>query len=94
METINQNIGNVKSISVYGHTSTTGSKAYNLALSKRRSSSVSDKLISLGVQSSLIQSTDSLGEESPIRNGETSNDHYLNRRVEVILKENQPKECR
>lgn len=49
------------SISIVGHTDTSGSADYNMGLSQRRAAAVKDALVGLGVSASAI-STDAVGE--------------------------------
>lgn len=72
----------IESIVVTGHTDSTGSAAYNQALSERRAAAVRDYMISKGVDASLITSV-GRGEEEPVADNKTREGRRLNRRVEV-----------
>ncbi|HZV19181.1 MAG TPA: OmpA family protein [Sphingobium sp.] len=69
-------------IDVLGHTDSTGSEAYNQALSERRARSVSDYLASHGVAPVRIATT-GYGETRPIASNETEVGKAQNRRVEI-----------
>lgn len=71
-------------VEVAGHTDSTGSDAYNQALSERRASSVATYLASQGVmQQRLI--TVGMGESLPIADNATAEGRQLNRRVEITM---------
>jgi len=71
-------------VEVAGHTDSTGSDAYNQALSERRASSVATYLASQGViQQRLI--TVGMGESRPIADNGTAEGRQLNRRVEITM---------
>ena len=65
---------------VEGHSDERGSREYNLALGERRALAVRDYLISLGVDSSMIQ-TKSYGEEMPDNMGHDDSAWRANRRA-------------
>ncbi|WP_109799091.1 MULTISPECIES: OmpA family protein [Novosphingobium] len=71
-------------IDVYGHTDSTGSDAYNQALSERRARAVADYLISRGVGYSRIRSQ-GFGETQPIASNATEEGRSANRRVEIKI---------
>ena len=71
-------------IDVYGHTDSTGSDAYNLALSQRRAASVADYLSARGVQSARL-GTRGFGETQPVADNESEEGKAANRRVEIKL---------
>ncbi|MDP5277729.1 OmpA family protein [Sphingomonas sp. DG1-23] len=71
-------------IDVYGHTDSTGSDSYNLALSQRRAASVADYLSARGVQSARL-GTRGFGETQPVADNETEQGKAANRRVEIKL---------
>jgi outer membrane protein OmpA-like peptidoglycan-associated protein len=73
-----------KHISVVGHTDTMGDKAYNLALSRRRATTVKDRLVSMGIDEASLEVT-SHGEENPIVNTADNVANAKNRRVEVVV---------
>lgn len=72
-------------ISIEGHTDSTGSDAYNSQLSQRRARSVAEYLASHGVSASRLQ-TVGMGESHPIASNDTSSGRAQNRRVEIIAK--------
>jgi outer membrane protein OmpA-like peptidoglycan-associated protein len=67
-----------------GHTDSTGSNAYNQALSERRANSVARYLASRGVVEARIDSV-GFGEDTPIADNATAEGRSLNRRVELSL---------
>ena len=69
-------------IDVLGHTDSTGSDAYNQALSQRRAQSVSDYLNSHGVALARI-GIRGYGETQPIASNDTEAGRAENRRVEI-----------
>lgn len=73
----------IGSLTVIGHTDSSGSEAYNQDLSERRAQSVADLL------SSRLPNADmrvvGLGESSPIAPNDTSEGRSQNRRVEVVF---------
>ncbi len=72
-------------IDVYGHTDSTGSDAYNQALSERRAQAVANYLIARGVQPARI-ATRGYGETRLLINPERSEaDRQANRRVEIRI---------
>jgi len=76
---------NSTDISVVGHADTAGNKDYNLKLSKRRASAVSNILVKQGVKKDFIRTT-SHGEENPlVKTGENVSEPR-NRRVEVVVR--------
>lgn len=80
---INANPSNT--ISVEGHTDSTGSDAYNSQLSQRRARSVAEYLASKGVSASRLK-TIGKGESDPIASNDTREGRAQNRRVVVIAK--------
>ncbi len=71
----------VKSMSVIGHTDSTGSDAYNQRLSERRAAAVADYLRNSGASIRFISS--GRGESQPIADNETEAGRARNRRVEL-----------
>lgn len=71
-------------IDVMGHTDSTGTDAYNQALSERRANSVAGYLESRGVQSARI-ATKGYGESQPKESNATEEGRAANRRVEIRL---------
>lgn len=72
----------VYSIEIIGHTDADGTQSYNKVLSKNRSESVKNCLLSNRVDPKLI-STDYYGETHPIAGNVNENDKFKNRRVQV-----------
>jgi OOP family OmpA-OmpF porin len=73
------------SVLVEGHTDSTGSDAYNQALSQRRANSVSKYLERKGVPANRLTAR-GLGESSPVASNDTRDGRALNRRVELEVK--------
>jgi OOP family OmpA-OmpF porin len=73
------------SVLVEGHTDSTGSEAYNQALSQRRANSVSKYLERKGVPANRLTAR-GLGESSPVASNDTRDGRALNRRVELEVK--------
>ncbi|QSE97996.1 OmpA family protein [Fulvivirga lutea] len=71
-------------IELIGHTDSHGSHEYNESLSHRRSESVAQMLIELGVPKNLI-AVNFMGETSPLKSNETDEGRARNRRVEFYL---------
>lgn len=71
-------------VDVMGHTDSTGTDAYNQALSERRASSVAGYLESRGVQSARL-ATKGYGESQPKETNATEEGRAANRRVEIRL---------
>jgi len=71
-------------IVVIGHTDSSGEKAYNQALSERRSVAVADYLASGGIPGQRL-STEGRGELAPRVANDTAANRMVNRRVEIDL---------
>jgi outer membrane protein OmpA-like peptidoglycan-associated protein len=71
-------------ILIEGHTDDTGADEYNQRLSERRANSVTDFLISQGVDRNRITAT-GYGESQPIADNSSSAGKTQNRRVEVAI---------
>ena len=72
----------VVDIDVIGHTDSDGSEEYNQALSERRAQSVSDYLVSEGVDPNIID-VSGQGELNPVASNATKEGRALNRLVDV-----------
>jgi outer membrane protein OmpA-like peptidoglycan-associated protein len=72
------------SVNVAGHTDSTGSKAYNQRLSKKRATSVAQYLNSQGIANSRLVAI-GFGETQPVANNTSETGRRLNRRVELTL---------
>jgi outer membrane protein OmpA-like peptidoglycan-associated protein len=77
-----------RQVLVEGFTDSTGARDYNLQLSERRAASVRDALIERGVDASRI-STRGYGLDYPVATNDTQAGRQLNRRVEVIISEDE-----
>lgn len=74
----------VRSISITGHTDSTGSAAYNQKLSEKRAKTVLDYLVSKGVNPALLSSAGA-GETAPIASNKTREGRAQNRRVSIDI---------
>ena len=72
------------SVSIVGHTDTSGSSAYNQRLSDRRATIVRDALVSRGIGTELIN-TDGVGETQLAKATRDGVREPLNRRSEVRI---------
>lgn len=72
------------SITVKGHTDSTGPERYNQGLSERRAQAVSSYLVDQGVSQSRLRSR-GMGESQPVATNATRDGRALNRRVELDL---------
>lgn len=73
-----------KNLVIEGHTDKRGTQDYNLALGSRRAESVKADLVANGVDASRL-STVSFGKEALVAQGDTEEDHALNRRAHIIV---------
>lgn len=71
---------------IEGHTDSTGTADYNQELSDRRANAVRTSLVDMGISSDRI-TTHGYGQESPVASNDTATGRQLNRRVEIILSE-------
>lgn len=76
---------NVESITVVGHTDTSGSAAYNQALSERRAADARAELVRDGVDANIITSMGRGETENVIDRGDGVKEP-MNRRTEVLIK--------
>jgi outer membrane protein OmpA-like peptidoglycan-associated protein len=75
-------------LTVVGHTDSDGNDAYNMDLSRRRASAVSEFLMAQGVNGGRLQ-TVGMGESQPIASNATEDGKARNRRVELLIRPNQ-----
>lgn len=75
-------------IEIQGHTDNSGTNKYNMALSKRRASSVSSALNKSGIASNRLN-TKGYGETAPNYTNETEEGRAQNRRVEFLITANE-----
>ena len=73
------------SLVVSGHTSSTGSKAFNKALSKRRADAVAKVLVDAGIPAASVE-TVGMGPDQPLEDNKTAEGQAKNRRVEIEVK--------
>jgi outer membrane protein OmpA-like peptidoglycan-associated protein len=71
-------------VSVEGYTDSTGSNDHNQALSDRRASAVQTALMDMGISGDRV-ATSGYGEEYPVASNNNAESRQLNRRVEIIL---------
>ena len=69
---------------IEGYTDSIGSDSLNQKLSERRAMSVKTALIGMGISSERI-TTQGYGEAFPVAGNDTASSRQLNRRVEIIL---------
>lgn len=69
---------------IEGYTDSTGGADYNQALSERRANAVRTSLADMGISNDRI-STHGYGKDSPVATNDTASGRQLNRRVEIIL---------
>ncbi|HQQ62235.1 MAG TPA: OmpA family protein [Pseudomonadales bacterium] len=67
-----------------GHTDSTGTDAYNQALSERRAAAVKAEMVKQGASASAI-STSGKGEKEPVADNATAKGRAENRRVEAVV---------
>lgn len=72
---------------IEGHTDSVGSDAANLSLSQRRADSVQGYLRGQGIASNRMYASGK-GEHSPVADNDTAAGRQMNRRVEVIIRNN------
>jgi len=72
-------------IQVDGHTDSTGAPSYNLQLSQKRARSVSNFLVTNGIDPSRIQER-GFGQSRPVADNGTASGRAKNRRVEISVK--------
>jgi OmpA-OmpF porin, OOP family len=73
-----------RNLLIEGHTDSTASDTYNLALSQRRAYAVEDFLISLGVEPTRMAAR-GYGEQLPVATNATAAGRQQNRRVELVI---------
>jgi outer membrane protein OmpA-like peptidoglycan-associated protein len=75
-------------VRVEGYTDSTGEASYNQGLSERRAGAVSYALINMGINRSRVE-TRGFGEEYPVASNDTSSGRQQNRRVEIVISDEQ-----
>ncbi|MGZ5443054.1 MAG: OmpA family protein [Thermoanaerobaculia bacterium] len=75
-------------IAIEGHTDSVGSDALNQALSEKRAAAVRDYLVSRGLPADRMTMT-GLGETAPVATNDTAAGRQQNRRVELIISQQQ-----
>jgi outer membrane protein OmpA-like peptidoglycan-associated protein len=73
-----------RQITIEGYTDNVGSDAYNRELSQRRADSVRDFLVQSGISADRITAR-GLGEEYPVASNDTQAGRQQNRRVQIII---------
>lgn len=74
-------------ITIIGNTDSTGTDAYNMALSKRRALAAMQALAALGVNPDMM-TTVAIGDHQPVATNATSKGRALNRRVDFLISDN------
>ncbi len=74
----------VTRVRVEGHTDSTGSDAYNQALSLRRARAVMRAMVATGLRDADIQAV-GLGKAAPVNDNRTPEQRQQNRRVAIVL---------
>jgi len=74
----------ITQFTVIGHTDSTGSDAYNLALSEARAAAVKDYLGALTQLADVRITSEGRGEAEPIADNSTEDGRAMNRRVEIV----------
>ena len=73
-----------RKVLVEGHTDSTGSNIQNQKLSEERANAVRTALLDMGISSDRI-ATRGYGEEFPVADNGTAADRQMNRRIEIII---------
>jgi len=71
-------------ITIAGHTDSTGSEAYNQKLSERRAEAVKTALVNMGVNTARM-TTIGYGKSRPVADNDTEAGRQMNRRVEILI---------
>lgn len=71
-------------VRVEGYTDSTGKDSYNQQLSERRAEAVRDALVSQGIERRRVE-TKGYGEQYPVASNDTSAGRQQNRRVEIVI---------
>lgn len=71
-------------VRVVGHTDNTGSRSYNVELSRERAQAVADYLVSQGVNADQLEAV-GVGPDRPMASNDTAEGRAMNRRVELEL---------
>lgn len=77
-----------RKVMIEGHTDSRGTNEYNQALSERRAESVQKALADMGISGDRVM-TRGYGESSPVASNDTAAGRQINRRVEIILSDDQ-----
>jgi outer membrane protein OmpA-like peptidoglycan-associated protein len=77
-----------KRIRIEGHTDSTGSANANQVLSQRRADAVREALVAAGIEASRMTAV-GIGADRPVAGNDSAEGRARNRRVEVIVEENQ-----
>lgn len=79
-----------RQVKVEGHTDSRGDETYNIGLSERRAMAVRDALLERGIDTQRIR-TIGLGETYPVASNDTQAGMQQNRRVEIVISDEQGK---
>ena len=78
-----------RSVRIEGHTDSAGDDAANQVLSERRANAVRDALLTRGVDAARVEAV-GYGEARPIADNGTPGGRQKNRRIEIVLSDEQP----
>ena len=79
-----------RQVKVEGHTDARGDETYNIGLSERRATAVREALLERGIEAQRIR-TIGLGEGYPVASNDTQAGMQQNRRVEIVISDEQGK---
>ncbi len=74
---------------IEGHTDAIGSDQYNLRLSESRAYAVRDYLVQAGIAQNRIVATRGFGKIRPVATNDTAEGRQMNRRVEIVIADDQ-----
>jgi outer membrane protein OmpA-like peptidoglycan-associated protein len=80
-----------RTVLIEGHTDSVGGETYNLGLSHNRADAVKAALVAKGVSEDRIK-TKGYGESQPVASNATSGGRQLNRRVEIVISDEEVRE--
>lgn len=81
----------IRKLRIEGHTDSAGQEAYNLQLSRLRTESVKQYLMTQGIVDERLEAV-GLGETKPIASNKSRRGREMNRRVEFVIVESEPPE--
>lgn len=90
LDSLSAHSGSIRSIELTGHCDKIGNDTYNDQLSLRRIDAVKQYLLSKGLAESIFIRSTGFGKRKPLNDNVTDIDRALNRRVELLVVENEP----